>query len=301
LHFVCAVEHRNWVIGAAFSPDGKEAVSDGLAEGEITEDVIKRWETKSCRIAETPLDRERRYVQGIAYSPVGRRVAWATRSGQIWISDLDANVPPTPLPQVHTAIVAEMDFSPDGRYLVSGGRDRRVIVWDVAAKSVLKELPGHSNAVNSVKFAPTGNIVASGGSENQILVWDITRPDPLVAKLDVKGGVNRLAFNASGTVLAVGSDARYISMWSVGNWEKIFQLNTLVGVRSVFGFHPVRGDLAFDGENGMVRVLPQTDIKSARTPSGELHGMDARFDDMPTNVNSDGAASSIRLDGPACS
>lgn len=301
LHFVCAVEHRNWVIGAAFSPDGKEAVSIGLAEGEITEDVIKRWDTKSCRIAETALDRERRYVQGIAYSPVGRRVAWATRSGQIWISDLDANVPPTPLPQVHTAIVAEMDFSPDGKYLVSGGRDRRVIVWDVAAKTVFKELRGHSGAVNTAKFSPTGNIVASGGSENQILVWDITRADPLITTLGVKGGVNRLAFNASGTVLAVGSDARYISMWSVGNWEKIFQLNTLVGVRSVFGFHPVRGDLAFDGENGMVRVLPQTDSTSARPPSGELRGMDAHFDDMPANINNDGAAGTIRLDGPACS
>src|SRR5262249_4288948 len=156
----------------------------------------------------------------------------------------------------------------DGKYLVSGGRDRRVIVWDVAAKTVLKELVGHGNALNSVKFAPTGNIVASGGGDNEILVWDITRPDPLIARLGVKGGVNRLAFNAAGTVLAVGSDARYISMWSVGDWEKIFQLNTLVGVRSVFGFHPVRGDLAFDGENGMVRILPQTDSRSARTPSG---------------------------------
>ena len=103
-----------------------------------------------------------------------------------------------------------------------------------------------------------------------------------------------MAFNATGTMLAVGSDARYIAAWSTDHFNKIFDLRTLVGVRSVYGFDPRSGDLAFDGENGLVRILPQASERagansavSARSgsgPYGRLNGIDVQFDDVPVYI-----------------
>ena len=73
-------------------------------------------------------------------------------------------------------------------------------------------------------------------------------------------------------------------MWRVSDWEKTFQLNSQVGVRSVFGFHPKRGDLAFDGERGVLRILLNPGDAGSVGIKSVLHGMEAFFDEMPPNV-----------------
>jgi WD40 repeat protein len=176
--------------------------------------------------------------------------------------------------------VFKLDFSPAGKLLASAGRDRRVIIWDVEQQKISYDLGGvHQQRVTTVRFSPDGRLVASGGPEDHVFIWDLRKQNPLIKTLDVAGGSNELSFNQDGSVLAVGSDARYISQWSVPSWEKIFQLNALVGVRSVFGFHPTRGDLAFDGENGLIRILPKRAAAEAlpRT-SAVLDGLDVHFD-----------------------
>src|SRR5438128_7756018 len=70
-------------------------------------------------------------------------------------------------------------------------------------------------------------------------------------------GTSELLFSPDGKVLVASGNGGFISMWSVTTWEKIFQLDALIGIRGVFDFHLVRGDLAFDGEAGLVRVLPK--------------------------------------------
>ena len=174
--------------------------------------------------------------------------------------------------------------------MISGGLDGRLLIWDVANKKLHRELRGHKPGeyIYTVRFGANGMFVASSGTESNILVWDLRQPNgsELVVKLPLKGGANRLAFSKDGTVLAVGSGDRSISMWSVENWQKIFQLNALVGIRSVYDFHPTRGDLAFDGENGNIRVL----LKRADTETEPivenvvLDGMDVYFDRIPTNI-----------------
>ena len=128
-------------------------------------------------------------------------------------------------------------------------------------------------------------MVAAGGTEDKIQVWDITRPKgkELIEELPAVGGSNRLGFNKDGTILAFGSDARYISMWSTSNWDKIFQLNVGVGVRSIFDFDPAHGDLAFDGENGVIRVLPRRNPAHPTQPKAVRRGMDIFFDELPVN------------------
>jgi WD40 repeat protein len=295
---LCSIRHDGEVRSIAFSPDGRQVLSVGDREG-IAENVVKLWDGGDCHlIRDFPVGADE--VYGVAYSPSGKHLAWSHRSGQIELATLDGEWHRDRLPNLHGDTFFKVDFSPDGKLLASAGRDRRVIVWDVEKQKVLRELGGvHQQRVTTVRFSPNGRFIASGGPEDHIYVWDLSKQKPLIKALDVPGGSNQLAFNSDGSVFAVGSDARYISQWSVTSWEKIFQLNALVGVRSVFGFHPTRGDLAFDGENGLIRILskraPTRDIPRS---AAVLDGLDVYFDRGPRTPDPDVAVRS-RVD--ACS
>jgi WD40 repeat protein/energy-coupling factor transporter ATP-binding protein EcfA2 len=298
LQLLCGVKHDNWVINVAFSPDASRAVS-----GDRGEDGVKLWNTEDCGPIDMPVQMADSAVQAIAFSPSGDQIAWSTDAGTIWLARLDGAVPPLKLPALHTNHVWELDFSPDGASLVSGGSDGKVLLWSTADGNLVRTLRDGGSAISTVRFSGGGKLIAAGGAADQIEVWDITRPQgqELVKKLPAVGGANRLGFNRDGTILGFGSDARYISMWSTSRWDKIFQLNALVGVRSIFDVHPIRGDLAFDGEGGMIRVLPRHDQGNEAPPGGaELRGMDVFFDDLPVNFGTDQDAVTVRAASPPC-
>ncbi len=74
----------------------------------------------------------------------------------------------------HTSSVGSLAFSPDGRYIASGSRDRTVKVWDVDSGMELRTFARHNGLVKTVAFSPNGRFVASGGQDKIIRLWDIT-------------------------------------------------------------------------------------------------------------------------------
>ena len=68
--------------------------------------------------------------------------------------------------------VCSLVFSPDSRMLASGGKDGRMLLWDVRGGVLLKELqsPGKEFIVN-IAFSPDGDKVAALTKTGRVLVW----------------------------------------------------------------------------------------------------------------------------------
>ena len=70
-------------------------------------------------------------------------------------------------------------FSPNGRRLVSGGRERVIRIWSVPELEKLTELRGPHETVLSVTFSPDGKQVVSGSYDGMIHVWSLNSRDTL--------------------------------------------------------------------------------------------------------------------------
>jgi len=72
----------------------------------------------------------------------------------------------------HNSSVLSLAFSPNGRFIASGGHDFATHLWEIAKGEEVHHWT-HDSVVRSVAFSPDGNYVAAGGDNGIVHVWEI--------------------------------------------------------------------------------------------------------------------------------
>jgi serine/threonine protein kinase len=94
-------------------------------------------------------------IHGIIYSPYGyQHIICGTRDGKLKVWRLAWGLrAPTLLLSGHVGPVGALAISSDGRWLLSGGHDNTVRLWDLTSGSELRCFAGHVGCVHSVALA----------------------------------------------------------------------------------------------------------------------------------------------------
>jgi WD40 repeat protein len=111
-------------------------------------------------------------------------------------------------------------FSPDGRFIASGGLNGVLKLIDAESLRLVHTLAGHSTLfIFAVAFSPDGTVLAIGAGDGLVNVWDVESGSLRTSLKADKNCVRALAFSPDGALLAGGDCDGKVKLWSASTWE----------------------------------------------------------------------------------
>jgi WD40 repeat protein len=96
--------------------------------------------------------------------------------------------------------ITALDFTPDGRKLLTASMDRRCLFWDAATGKPRGSMVLPKGYAQTVAFSPDGRALLVCGSEGTARLWDVATGQPLGPELPNKvTGLPYAAFNQQGS------------------------------------------------------------------------------------------------------
>src|SRR5262249_38279897 len=115
----------------------------------------------------------------------------------------------------HTESVVSVAISPDGKYILSGSKDKSLRLWSATTGEQLVKLDGPAPLL-AVAFSPDGKHVAAGfdaaDKAKPFRVWDLATKQEL-SGFSAPGGCAALAFLPDGRRLLAGHLDGSVRLW----------------------------------------------------------------------------------------
>jgi WD40 repeat protein len=195
------------VFSIAFSPDGKYVSTGNDVWEAATGEVVGHIDDESFFQFSTAFSPDGKYVAlgswvGVGESTGGENIArvWEVATG-IEVARM-----------TYDFGVETVAFSPDGKYVVSGGGET-ARVWVAATGAEVSRMT-HDGSVSSVAFSPDGKYVLSRGSDGTALLGEADTGME-VARITSASGVISAAFSPDGKYMlfvSVYGDA-HVMLW----------------------------------------------------------------------------------------
>jgi len=111
--------------------------------------------------------------------------------------------------------------SPNGKYLVCGGTDEMIRIFDMKTKKSVGDLTKHTGSITCLQFVGNGFLI-SGSEDNTLCIWRVSDWQCLHILGGHKGAINDIAVHPSGKVLLSVSRDNTIRLWNLVTGKMAF-------------------------------------------------------------------------------
>ena len=119
----------------------------------------------------------------------------------------------------HTNWINAVAFSPDGRFVLSGGDDKVIKLWESATGREIRTFRGHKDSVWLLAFSPDSRFVLSG-SGDEIILWDVSTGKE-IQQLSNGYLMRTVAFSPDGRHILAGGDKGNLKLCDVAIGKEI--------------------------------------------------------------------------------
>jgi WD40 repeat protein/serine/threonine protein kinase len=171
----------------AFSPDGTR-----LASWHIGGPGVYIWNASDG----TPvafLDTGPGFINWTGFAGDGRLAVAGAAGISVWDKDGKRLTPGAILPE-GTAYA----WSPDGKYLLSGDRERTLHLCRVATGEVVRSFIGSPIRASCAAFSPDGSRLMTGSGDGNVRVWDVETGQELITLHTGPEPIRAVAWSAAG-------------------------------------------------------------------------------------------------------
>jgi WD40 repeat protein len=221
------------IISVAISPDNKYAVTGGflptrgllnLAPSRMP--PLKIWDLTTGKVIKT-YERLEGFrgneFNSISFSSDGRYFLTADWTSVYIFDARTGNLAKTLTPRDYSppSIIPYKSFvaafSPDGRFVLSGGPDAIVRLWSLESGAEIKRFLGHKagflhGGISSVAFSPDGRYAMTNAyNDGNVILWDIEKG---VEARRFSGFESVLGMYFSDQTLSFSPDGRHVLIWA---------------------------------------------------------------------------------------
>ncbi len=199
-------QHQQTVRSVTWSPDGKMLASGANDAQLLTWDLNGTVHLK---------EQQTNAVRAVAWSPDGQQLVVGAGNLVMFLSSMSGAALAQPA-QVHTAAVTALAWSPrQPSRVVSGGLDKRAVVWDTTTYMAQTIFTQHTTAIESASWAADGQTVATSSHGGVVRVWNAGSGQEVHGFfLDAQLPMRAVSFASSGGQLAVGGDDGIVRLWN---------------------------------------------------------------------------------------
>lgn len=262
--------HGDSVLDVAWSPQcveppgGRSGRCDELLATASADGTAATWDAQTGDLRDVLAGHEG-WVQGVAFSPDGKRLATTSwdRTAKVWDSSTGRELYTLAR---HGGWLRGLDWSPAcqpspdpegaplcGQQLATAGEDGAIRLWNTGPSRELLSFVASSRPVSGLSWSPAGDYLATAGADGQARVWDAADGEMLLAVQHL-GPVRDVAWSPDGSLLATASDDRSAAVWDAVTGERRQTLSGARGAVTGVAWSPAGERLAAGSSDSLARV-----------------------------------------------
>lgn len=207
--------HTQTVNSVFFSPDGQTVASAS------DDRSIRLWDVQTGTLLRTLLGHNGLITRAV-YSPDGNLLfsGGSDRTIRRWelATDKSRSI------FRHKLSIRSIGIHPEGKTILVTSKSPDILEIDAETGSVIRELCGHSGAVNCVVYSHDGRLIASGSVDRTVRVWDAQTGELLQTLYGSHRGVTSVMFSPDNTLLLGSNEEKSACLWDVQTAELVRRL-----------------------------------------------------------------------------
>lgn len=182
--------------------------------------LLTKWDIASKRALES-IQLSAHSLRALAFAKNKNQLAIGASDHNIYIVDASSLALLKVIEKAHDNSVFALHYSPDERYLFSGGRDAHLKVWEVDKHyENISAQAAHWYTINAIAWHPQFPIFATASRDKTVKIWDAHSFELLKVIDTIKFGghinsVNALHWSSYNNYLISASDDRSLIVWAV--------------------------------------------------------------------------------------